>query len=122
MHRIELPERPRILVVALRRLGDVLLTTPLIRSMRRAWPDATIDALVFAGTTGILEGNPDLDQVITMPARPTARETLALAVKLWKRYALAVTTQSGDRPTMFALAAGRDHVGPVEARLSGTVK
>ena len=38
MHRIELPERPRILVVALRRLGDVLLTTPLIRSMRRAWP------------------------------------------------------------------------------------
>jgi heptosyltransferase-3 len=122
MHRIVLPERPRILVVALRRLGDVLLTTPLIRSVRRAWPDATIDALVFAGTAGVLEGNPDLDRVVTMPVRPTARETLALAAKLWKRYALAVTTQSGDRPTMFALAAGRAHVGPVEARLSGTVK
>ena len=122
MHRIKLPERPRILVVALRRLGDVLLTTPLIRSMRRAWPDASIDALVFAGTAGILEGNPDLNGVITMPARPTAHETLALAAKLWKCYALAVTTQSGDRPTMFALAAGRAHAGPVEARLSGTVK
>jgi heptosyltransferase-3 len=46
--RIELPERPRILVIALRRIGDVLLTTPLIRSLRHAWPDATIDALVFA--------------------------------------------------------------------------
>jgi heptosyltransferase III len=122
MHRIELPERPRILVVALRRLGDVLLTTPLIRSVRRAWPDATIDALVFAGTVGILQGNPDLDGVITMPARPTAAETVSLAARLWKRYALAVTTQSGDRPTMFAWAAGRVHVGPVEARLSGVVK
>ena len=50
----------RILVVALRRLGDVLLVTPLIRSLKRAWPDAAIDALVFAGTEGILAGNPDL--------------------------------------------------------------
>ena len=122
MHRIELPERPRILVVALRRLGDVLLTTPLIRSLRRAWPEATIDALVFAGTAGILEGNPDLNGVITMPARPTTAETFTLAARLWKRYALAVSTQSGDRPTMFAWAAARAHVAPVEARLSGTVK
>ena len=34
---LSLPPRARILVVALRRLGDVLLTTPLIRSLRRAW-------------------------------------------------------------------------------------
>ena len=79
MTRIALPDRPRILVVALRRLGDVLLTTPLIRSLRRAWPDATIDALVFSDTVGILAGNPDLDAVIAMPARPTTAESLALA-------------------------------------------
>ena len=41
--RIHLPQRARDMVVALRRLGDVLLCTPLIRSLRRAWPDATID-------------------------------------------------------------------------------
>ena len=51
---IQLGAQPRILVVALRRLGDVLLTTPLIRSLKRAWPDAAIDALVFRGTEGIL--------------------------------------------------------------------
>ena len=63
---IKLPARPRILVIALRRLGDVLLTTPLIRSIRRAWPDATIDVLVFAETAGILDGNPDIDRVVPM--------------------------------------------------------
>jgi heptosyltransferase-3 len=119
---IELPPRPTVLVVALRRLGDVLLTTPLLRSLRRAWPDATIDALVFAPTAGILEGNPDLDAIITMPARPTAAESLGLMARLWKRYALAVSTQSGDRPTAFALAAGRTHLAPVEQRLIGSLK
>src|SRR3954454_9945002 len=53
-----LPAHPRILVIALRRIGDVLLTTPLIRSLRRAYADARIDVLVFADTAGILDGNP----------------------------------------------------------------
>jgi heptosyltransferase-3 len=108
---IALPDRPRILVVALRRIGDVLLTTPLIRSLRRNWPGANIDILVFAGTTGILEGNPDINSVIAMPARPTAFESLRLAARLWKRYDLALSTQGGDRPTAFALMAGCTHVG-----------
>ena len=99
---IELPQGSRILVVALRRLGDVLLTTPLIRSLKRAWPDATIDALVFKGTEGILAGNPDLSGVVTMPLRPSAGETLALLRRLWRGYDLALSTQSGDRPTTFA--------------------
>ncbi|HYW60439.1 MAG TPA: glycosyltransferase family 9 protein [Xanthobacteraceae bacterium] len=110
---LALPARPRILVVALRRLGDVLLATPLMRSIRRAWPDARLDALVFADTAGILEGNPDIDRVVAMPARPTLAQSLALAGRLLKRYHLAVSTQSGDRPTLFALAAGRTHAGPV---------
>jgi heptosyltransferase-3 len=117
-----LEPQPRILVIALRRLGDVLLTTPLIRSLRRAWPDGKIDALVFVDTAGILEGNPDLDGVVTMPSRPSAAESLRLATRLWRRYALAVSTQTGDRPSLFAWAAGQRRVGPVERRLSGRVK
>ena len=108
-----LPTRPRILVVSLRRIGDVLFTTPLIRSLRRAWPDAAIDVLVFAGTVGILDGNPDINRVVAMPARPTIAETFRLIVRLWKQYDLAVSTQSGDRPTLFALMSGRTHVGLV---------
>lgn len=121
MDRIALPPRPRILVVALRRLGDVLLTTPLIRSMRQAWPDAQIDALVFADTAAILEGNPDLNRVIAMPQPAGALQSLALAAGLWRQYDLAVSTQAGDRPTLFTIVAGRKRVGPVQARLSGRI-
>jgi lipopolysaccharide heptosyltransferase III len=120
--RMELPPRPRILVVTLLRLGDVLITTPLIRSLRRAWPDATIDALVFADTAGILRGNPDVNGIVTMPTRPTPLQGLALAARLWRTYDLAVSTLCGDRPTLFALIAGRVRVGPFESRLNGRFK
>ena len=120
--RITLPQRPRILVITLRRLGDVLLSTPLIRSIKRAWPEGRLDALLFADTAGILQGNPDIDRVITMPPQPTSAESIALAARLFGRYDLAVSTQSGDRPTGFAIIAARRRVAPVEHRFSGRIK
>jgi heptosyltransferase III len=113
MTTLELPERPRILVITLRRLGDVLLTTPLIRTIRRGFPQATLDMLVFRDTEDILRGNPDIDNVVSMPARPSAGETLFLVRRLWRRYDLAVSTQAGDRPTFFALVAARRRIGLV---------
>ena len=119
---IKLPARPRILVIALRRLGDVLLTTPLVRSIRRAWPDATIDVLVFADTAGILDGNPDIDRVVPMPARPSAGQSFAVAASILRRYDLSVSTQTGDRPSGYAVLASSRAVAPVEDRFSGRLK
>jgi heptosyltransferase-3 len=101
----------RVLVISLRRFGDLLLTTPLIRSLRRAWPDSEIDVLVFANTAGIVAGNPDINRVITMPERSTMTESTHLFVRLWRRYDIAVSTQSGDRPTVFAFAAAHLRAG-----------
>jgi heptosyltransferase-3 len=115
MKPLQLPSAPRILIVALRRLGDVLLTTPLIRSVKRAYPDASIDAMVFAGTQGVLVGNPDLKSVIAVPQRPSLNETLSLLRRIGKRYDLALSTQTGDRPTTLAWIAGRQSAGLLEA-------
>jgi heptosyltransferase III len=121
MKPIQLPPEPRVLVVALRRLGDVLLTTPLIRSVKRAFPQSSIDALVFAGTEAILSGNPDLSGVITVPERPRLRESLELLTRLWRRYDLALSTQTGDRPTFLACFAGGRSAGPLEPNKFFTV-
>lgn len=123
MNPIRLPSHARVLVVVLRRLGDVLLATPLIRSVKRAFPDASIEALVFAGTEGILAGNPDLARVIAIPPRPSASESLALLRRLRRRYDLAISTQTGDRPTTLACVAGRQSAGLLEpAGLSSAIK
>ncbi len=120
--RLALPAKPRILVVALRRLGDVLLTTPLVRSLRRAWPDARIEMLVFADTAPILSGNPDIDAVIEVPQRSSASQGRKLAASLWRAYDLAVSTQPGDRPTFFALVAGRNSAGMIDENFNGRIK
>ncbi len=120
---IALPADARVLVVALRRLGDVLLTTPLIRSVKRAFPSASIEALVFAGTEGILSGNPDLAGVMTVPERASIGYSLRLFHRLMRRYDLALSTQTGDRPTALAVIAGRQSAGPRDAnRFSAKLK
>ena len=58
-----------VLVIVTRRIGDVLLTTPLIRTLKRAWPGAAIDVLVFEGTAGVLASNPDIRSVLAIAER-----------------------------------------------------
>ena len=60
---------------------------------------------------GILAGNPDINRVITMPERPTMAESTRLFGRFWRRYDIAISTQSGDRPTIFAFAAARLRAG-----------
>jgi heptosyltransferase-3 len=96
-----------ILVISLRFMGDVLLTTPLIRSLHMAYPRAAIDALVFAGTEGVLEGNDDLREVIASE-RGAER---ALWQRLWRKYDLAVVAETADRPHLCGLIAARRRVG-----------
>ena len=71
----QLAGEARILVIALRRLGDVLLTKPLIRSIKRAFPAASIDALVFAGTRGNSGRAIPISQASSPFLRVRARET-----------------------------------------------
>ncbi len=54
----------KILVIQLRRIGDVILTTPAVAALKKAFPGVSIDFLVEPPSHEILEGCPDLDHVI----------------------------------------------------------
>lgn len=55
---------PRILVTRLRYLGDIVLTTPVLSSLKRCYPDAEIHYLADARYASVLEHNPHLTGVI----------------------------------------------------------
>lgn len=100
-----------VLVVVTRQIGDVLLTTPLIRLARERWPDATIDVLGIAGTLGMLRGNPDVSHLVEMPARPRVRDILRLARRIARRYDLALVADIGDRAHLIGWIAARQRSG-----------
>jgi len=54
----------RILLVRTDRIGDVLLSTPVIKALRDAYPCAYIAMMVRPYARDIIEGNPYLDEVI----------------------------------------------------------
>ena len=48
----------KILLVRLRLIGDVVLTTPLLRALRRKYPGAQLTYLVEPAAAPIVRGNP----------------------------------------------------------------
>jgi lipopolysaccharide heptosyltransferase I len=65
----EVPSSPRILIVRLTAIGDVIHGIPVLCALRAALPSAFI-AWITEGTAGaILEGHPALDELIRLPRR-----------------------------------------------------
>jgi heptosyltransferase-3 len=56
------PKR-RILIIRRENIGDLILTTPLIRVLRERLPDAFIAVWVNSYNAPVLAGNPDVDRV-----------------------------------------------------------
>ncbi|MHB1122733.1 MAG: glycosyltransferase family 9 protein [Ramlibacter sp.] len=49
-------------------MGDILMTTPLVRQLRKQLPEARIDYLTGSGCAPMLDGNPHIDRVRTFDA------------------------------------------------------
>jgi ADP-heptose:LPS heptosyltransferase len=58
-----MPARPQILIVRFGSLGDVVLTTPLVRAIRRRHPDAAITYVTKSAYAPVLANHPHLDAV-----------------------------------------------------------
>jgi heptosyltransferase-3 len=97
----------RILLIAMPLIGDVILATPLLRTLRQAYPRAIIDVLVNQSHGAVLEGNPDLTHTIEVAERPQGRELLRLFRRLFRRYDLSFSNSTGDRKVLYALLAAR---------------
>ena len=59
-----MPEYKRILVIRLSSLGDVILTTPFLKVLRKTYPDAQIDCCTKSEYKEILTHNPNINNII----------------------------------------------------------
>lgn len=54
----------RFLIIQTAFIGDVILATPVIRALKEKYPDALIDMLVRKGNEGLLDNNPNVNQLL----------------------------------------------------------
>ncbi len=67
----------RLLVVRLDRIGDVALSTAVLRAARRAWPQSYIGVLVREACRDVVTGNPDVNAVLAYDKEGKHRSPLA---------------------------------------------
>ena len=99
----------RILVIMPNRLGDAVMATPFLRSLRGIYPRAHIAALGRELVLPVLAGLPFVDRILCLPIEPEGEKRkvgqIATTLKSGK-YNLAVLLPNSFRSALLAWRAG----------------
>jgi lipopolysaccharide heptosyltransferase II len=102
--RIDPSQIKKILLIRLRRIGDVILTTPAISSLRQGIPTASISYIVEKPYRELVEGNPNLDKVIVLEKKQSLRDFLKLIRLIRKeKYDVVLDFHGGPRASLITL-------------------
>ena len=110
------PAYKRILIVRTDRIGDVVLSTPVVKALRDNFNNAYIAMMVSPATKELVMGNPYLDEVIIYDKDRTHKGVLSsfkFARSLRKKkFDLAIILHSTNRVNMIAYLAGiKERIG-----------
>lgn len=97
---------PRFLLVRLGSLGDVIHALPAAASLRDTFPGARIDWAVEPKWARLLEGNPDLSEVVSLDRKSAAGIVFTVRKLRAARYTCAVDFQALYKSALLAFASG----------------
>ncbi len=101
----------RILVIKLRAVGDVVLSTVVLKNLREAFPGVSLEFLTEKGGAGILEGNPFLNRLHVYDRRTMTGLRLIRMVRS-RRYDLVIDLFGNPRTALVTrLSGARYRVG-----------
>jgi heptosyltransferase II len=98
----------KILVVDLAFIGDLLMTTPALTCLRKAFPNAEIDLLVSPGSAPVVELNKSISSVILSGMKKGGLESIKKEAKRIseKSYDLAISFHRGHGTLLMLKLAG----------------
>ena len=106
----------RILIIRTDRIGDVALSTPVIKALRNSCPDSYIAFMVRPYAVDIVEGNPNLNEVIVYDKYGIHRgffSTILFGLRMRKKkFDTAIILHPTNRAHIVAFVAGiADRIG-----------
>jgi ADP-heptose:LPS heptosyltransferase len=94
---VDVPACSRILVIRLRSIGDIVLLTPALHLLKAWRPDLVTSVLVEPRFRELLEGNPDVDEILSPgegPIKGVSRLRTVLALRR-KEFAVCINLHGG---------------------------
>ena len=102
--RIDPSKINKILLIRLRRIGDVILTTPAVSALREGFPQAFISYAVEKPYKELVEGNPNLNKIIVLEKNQSLRDFIRLTRLIRKeKYDVVLDFHGGPRASLFTL-------------------
>jgi predicted lipopolysaccharide heptosyltransferase III len=95
-----------ILIIKLRYIGDVLLATPTVRTIKAAQPDVRVTMMVNRGTEDVLSGNQDLDEIVILDKGSLAAQWRLIAGLRRRRFDTVIDLTDGDRSAFLSWISG----------------
>ena len=96
----------KILIVRFKQIGDSLLATPICESLRKTYPDARIDYVVYDHIAPLFENHPAIDNVISI-TKEERKNPLKYIAKVWKvtreKYDIIIDIMSTPKSELFTL-------------------
>lgn len=88
-------------------IGDVLMCTPAIRALRKAFPQAEISFLVDEKASDALRHNPNMDELVIVKKGMPLKAYWGLFLKIFKyRYDIIIDFQRNPRSALVTLISG----------------
>jgi predicted lipopolysaccharide heptosyltransferase III len=94
----------KILLLQLKRIGDLILTTPAIAALRKHYPDAQITLAVSNECAELLPAIPNVDHILV--ARRNLRDLAMVSSVAGKKFDYCIDFTRNDRSTFFTLLSG----------------
>ena len=95
----------KVLVMRLSSIGDVLLTTPVVRCLKQQVPDAEVHFLTRGANGELLKGNPNIDKLLLL--QESMDETVAMLKR--ENYDFVVDLHNNHRTRKIRLSLGVRH-------------
>jgi lipopolysaccharide heptosyltransferase II len=94
-----------ILVIRTDRIGEVLLSTPVLAALREKWPGARISMMVRPEVRGLVEDNPNIDEIMEYDEKQSSAIKLSVALRK-KDFGIAVIVNPKKEFHLAAFLAG----------------